>query len=244
MNEKSNQCKVCKGEGKYRQTYTAGCGFGSFQSMGKCDYCNGTGEERRAAPSSSASEDNPYAAPTWDHEMAPDELEGEASADELPDAVIAGIMGWRGPGAYTAATLRKIRKVIAADRIARQGEPVGKLAEWDRILRASVPERWKHCTSPVGAVQSYIAELERATQAAAPDAEDAREQQPDDADNLSVMLWLLRRLPRAYENPPHIVQAIQRLAKRTGIDVSDSFAERMGSCRATGTDRAQAGEDA
>lgn len=73
-------------------------------------------------------------------------------------------------------------------------------------------------------------------------AEDAREQQPDDADNLSVMLWLLRRLPRAYGNPPFVEQAINRLAKRTGTDVADSFAERNDSCRATGTDRAQAGE--
>ena len=31
----------------------------------------------------------------------------------------------------------------------------------DRILRSSVPERWKDCASPVGAVQSYIAELEQ-----------------------------------------------------------------------------------
>ena len=30
----------------------------------------------------------------------------------------------------------------------------------DRILRSSVPERWKDCTSPIGAVQSYIAELQ------------------------------------------------------------------------------------
>lgn len=30
----------------------------------------------------------------------------------------------------------------------------------DRILRSSVPDRWKDCSSAVGAVQSYIAELE------------------------------------------------------------------------------------
>jgi len=34
------------------------------------------------------------------------------------------------------------------------------LAEWDRLLRASVPDRWKKTTSAVGAVQAYIAELE------------------------------------------------------------------------------------
>ena len=32
----------------------------------------------------------------------------------------------------------------------------------DRLMRASVPDQWKSCTSPVGAVQSYIAELEAA----------------------------------------------------------------------------------
>lgn len=34
------------------------------------------------------------------------------------------------------------------------------LDDQDRVLRSSVPERWKDCTSPVGAVQGYIAELE------------------------------------------------------------------------------------
>lgn len=61
----------------------------------------------------------------------------------------------------------------------------------------------------------------------------AREQQPsvgaqagEDANNLSVMLWLLRRLPRAYANPPNVVGPILRLAKRTGTDISDCLAER------------------
>lgn len=30
----------------------------------------------------------------------------------------------------------------------------------DWVLRSSVPDRWKGCTSPIGSVQSYIAELE------------------------------------------------------------------------------------
>lgn len=34
------------------------------------------------------------------------------------------------------------------------------LASQDKILRDSVPMHWKDCTSPVGAAQSYIAELE------------------------------------------------------------------------------------
>jgi hypothetical protein len=36
-------CTVCDGEGKYEQTYTAGCGMGSYQSIGKCDWCDGHG---------------------------------------------------------------------------------------------------------------------------------------------------------------------------------------------------------
>ena len=35
------------------------------------------------------------------------------------------------------------------------------LATQDRVLRASVPDRHKGCTSPVGAVQSYIVDLEQ-----------------------------------------------------------------------------------
>ena len=38
----------------------------------------------------------------------------------------------------------------------------------DRILRSSVPERHKGVTSPIGAVQNYIAELETAPQVAVP----------------------------------------------------------------------------
>lgn len=36
------------------------------------------------------------------------------------------------------------------------------LENWDRILRSSVPDAFKKATSPVGAVQSYIACLEQA----------------------------------------------------------------------------------
>lgn len=36
-----------------------------------------------------------------------------------------------------------------------------ELATQDRVLRASVPDRHKGCTSPVGAVQSYIVDLEQ-----------------------------------------------------------------------------------
>lgn len=40
----------------------------------------------------------------------------------VTDAEIAGIMGWRGPGAYTEATFRKIKRIIEADRLARQDQ--------------------------------------------------------------------------------------------------------------------------
>ena len=40
-------------------------------------------------------------------------------------------------------------------------ETVARLKEIDYLLRSSVPERYKGCTSPVGAVQSYIVELEQ-----------------------------------------------------------------------------------
>lgn len=35
-----------------------------------------------------------------------------------------------------------------------------RVAEMDSVLRSSVPDRHKGCTSPVGAVQSYIVDLE------------------------------------------------------------------------------------
>jgi hypothetical protein len=43
-------CVVCDGEGRYRQTYTAGCGMGSFQSMGDCDYCARSGVRQGTYP--------------------------------------------------------------------------------------------------------------------------------------------------------------------------------------------------
>lgn len=36
-------CGVCEGEGKYEQTYTQGCGMGSYRSKGMCDHCKGEG---------------------------------------------------------------------------------------------------------------------------------------------------------------------------------------------------------
>ena len=39
----------------------------------------------------------------------------------MTDAEIAGYMGWRGPGAYTKATMRKVKAVIA-EAVARERE--------------------------------------------------------------------------------------------------------------------------
>ena len=36
-------CWCCKGKGEYRQTYTAGCGMGSYSALGDCEYCKRTG---------------------------------------------------------------------------------------------------------------------------------------------------------------------------------------------------------
>lgn len=36
-------CSVCNGQGKYEQTYIVGCGYGTYRSMGPCDWCNSTG---------------------------------------------------------------------------------------------------------------------------------------------------------------------------------------------------------
>lgn len=52
----------------------------------------------------------------------------ERAASGITDAEIAGIMGWRGPGAYTEASLRKIRRVIEEDR-ARRATPAPLDAE-------------------------------------------------------------------------------------------------------------------
>ncbi len=48
------ECEVCKGEGRYEQIYTVGCGMGSYKSMGPCDWCKQVGymDKRFNAPAS------------------------------------------------------------------------------------------------------------------------------------------------------------------------------------------------
>lgn len=36
-------CWCCGGKGSYQQTYTAGCGMGTFRSDGDCEKCVGRG---------------------------------------------------------------------------------------------------------------------------------------------------------------------------------------------------------
>jgi hypothetical protein len=36
-------CRSCGGKGRYPQTYTAGCGGGTYTSMGECGHCAGVG---------------------------------------------------------------------------------------------------------------------------------------------------------------------------------------------------------
>ena len=43
-------CAACNGEGRYEQTYTAGCGRGYYTTMGGCDYCDGTGLRQGGEP--------------------------------------------------------------------------------------------------------------------------------------------------------------------------------------------------
>jgi hypothetical protein len=173
--------------------------------------------------------------------------------DGLPisDAEIAGIMGWRGPGAYTEATLRKIRRVvehaIAADRRAREvtvtnyGNPVDKcgspLAAQGVSINEDVEFQIRLCDVMVAAktgqnvttqsekVQSLTDWLDE--QFADLRAQLARQSHGvSTADIVSIMLWLYRRLPRAYGRPPHVEAPIAVLAKAAGIDVADSFSER------------------
>ena len=46
----------------------------------------------------------------------------------MTDAEIAGYMGWRGPGAYSASAMRKIKRVIA-DVESNEREACAKVCE-------------------------------------------------------------------------------------------------------------------
>lgn len=79
---------------------------------------------------------------------------------EKAEAELKQVNEWR-----SAALQENMRlSDLWMDRMTRSEARVKELEEAistdDRVLRASVPERWKDCASPVGAAQSYIAELE------------------------------------------------------------------------------------
>jgi hypothetical protein len=60
-------------------------------------------------------------------------MSNELKGIGISDMEIAGIMGWRGPGAYTEATLRKIKRVLEEDRGRRTAPsaPMGEeLPKW------------------------------------------------------------------------------------------------------------------
>jgi hypothetical protein len=64
------------------------------------------------------------------------------------------------------------------------------------------------------------------------------------ADAVSLMLWLYRRLPRAYGRPPHVEAPIAAMAKIAGIDVADSFSERDPAPPLSSEQQAEKGEGA
>lgn len=61
-----------------------------------------------------------------------------------------------------ALTVHEATGLTPSQLQARVAELEAALAEQDRVLRSSVPERWKGCVSPVGSAQCCIAELEDA----------------------------------------------------------------------------------
>ena len=65
-----------------------------------------------------------------------------------PDTIDDGFTEWKG----SAACCMQHADLIEANK---------QIADWDRILRASVSEDNKNCTSPIGAVQSELGQLER-----------------------------------------------------------------------------------
>ena len=76
----------------------------------------------------------------------------QPEALRLADRLSEGYSNLRSDLEPAAAELRRLH--------ARVQELEAERASDDRMLRSSVPDRWKGCTSPVGSVQSYIAELE------------------------------------------------------------------------------------
>ena len=56
--------------------------------------------------------------------------------------------------------------------------------------------------------------------------ESARSQETLLKESYSTLLWLYRRLPRGYANPPHVDIVVRKLAKEIGTDCEEFIAER------------------
>lgn len=98
--------------------------------------------------------------------MSDHNQEAERAAPGISDAEIAGIMGWRGPGAYTEATLRKIRRVLEEDR-ARRLPVVGDdgLPPLPSYVQSSFPHGYDNLYSE-GQIRQYARDAIAADRAA------------------------------------------------------------------------------
>jgi hypothetical protein len=76
--------------------------------------------------------------------------------DEFVESAENHSILWTDTLALIGVTVGDVPDVIEAQ--------ADEIARTDLLLRASVPEPFKQATSPVGAVQSYIAQLEAANQ--------------------------------------------------------------------------------
>jgi hypothetical protein len=96
---------------------------------------------------------------------APVSAAEQAGGQELPAPPRAkALHGANLESLHTFYTADQMREYARAALAMRQPQDDG-----DRILRSSVPDRYKACTSPIGAVQSYIAELEQRLEQYEPD---------------------------------------------------------------------------
>lgn len=75
----------------------------------------------------------------------------------MTDAEIAGIMGWRGPGAYTAASMRKVKSIVEN---AKGEEREALRAEFDAYKEGS-EEAFGVVVEQKKALADRVAQLEK-----------------------------------------------------------------------------------
>lgn len=80
---------------------------------------------------------------------------------------------------------------------------------------------WCEVKADVLALIAAAAPVSQAVEQPADDAEDARIREA-----LNTLLWLYRRLPQAYGNPPFVDKAIMTFADVLGIDAPEAIKER------------------